>query len=81
MLDSVLLNNTLNPIKYAMSDNFKLGLTITKTVDDRSIILPFTDFVAQHSADPYIAIRSAIHQSREAKIKYQESFVCPRQEY
>ena len=75
----IVTNNLLNPARYGTSNNFKLATTATKLVDDRMRILPFTDFVSKHSADPYLAIRSAIHQNREASMKYPASFVCPQQ--
>jgi phospholipid-binding lipoprotein MlaA len=67
--DVLFTNNALNPIKYAMHRDFKLILAGTKLVHDRSILLPFTDFVAKNSTDPYIAIRTAIYHNREYKIR------------
>jgi len=75
--DILLTNNRLNPLKYALHSDFKLILTGTNMVNNRSSLLPFTDYVAEHSTDPYISIRTASHQSKEHKIKYPKGFKCP----
>jgi phospholipid-binding lipoprotein MlaA len=76
--DSLFSNNALNPIKYPMHKDFLLVLAGTKIVHERTMLLPFTDYVAKNSTDPYIAIRSAIHQNRESKVNYPKGFICPQ---
>ena len=46
-------------------------------INDRYAVLPFSDYVMNNSTDPYIAIRSALHQAREASIQYPTNFKCP----
>lgn len=75
--DTLFLNNALNPVRYPMHKDFRLAVTSTKLVHDREELLQFTDYVGENSTDPYIAIRSAIHQNRESKISYPENFICP----
>jgi phospholipid-binding lipoprotein MlaA len=70
-------NNAFNPIKYSMHSDLKLALLGAGTISDRTTILPFTDYVAKSSTDPYVAIRTAIHQNRESKVKYPEGYDCP----
>ena len=41
------------------------------------MIMPFTDHVSKNSTDPYVAIRDAIIQQREAKMDYPVGFKCP----
>lgn len=76
--DAVFLNNALNPLKYQMHKDLILILAGTKIVHDRTMLLAFTDYVAKNSTDPYIAIRSAIHQNRESKVNYPQGFICPQ---
>ncbi len=76
--DSLFTNNALNPIKYPMHKDFLLILAGTKIVHERYMLLPFTDYVTKNSTDPYIAVRSAIHQNRESKVEYPKSFICPQ---
>jgi phospholipid-binding lipoprotein MlaA len=66
--DGIFSNNALNPIKYAMHRDFKIILAGSKSIHDRTLLLPFTDFITRTSTDPYIAVRTAIYQNREYKI-------------
>ncbi|MGI4775874.1 MAG: MlaA family lipoprotein [Janthinobacterium lividum] len=75
--DSIITNDALNPIKYKLHKDFKLALTGTKLIHDRAAILPFSDHVEKDSADPYVAIRSAVHQNRESKVEYPSGFKYP----
>ena len=84
VMDPLLLSSLLNPIKsglipanYQMHSDFKRGVTIAKTIHKRDVSMPFTDHVAKNSPDPYIAIRDAIIQQREAKMDYPVGFKCP----
>jgi len=70
--DSLFSNNALNPLKYSMHRDFKVIFASTKLVHDRTKILPFTDHVAKTSTDPYITIRTSIHQNREYRIHEDE---------
>jgi phospholipid-binding lipoprotein MlaA len=76
--DNIYTNNALNPLKYQFHKDFKLGFTGVKLVHDRAIALPFTDHITKTSTDPYVAIRSAIHQNRESKIKYPKGYEPPQ---
>lgn len=75
-MDPIFINYTLNPIVYYTSTNFELGAFVVSKVNDRYVILPFTDYVMKNSTDPYIAIRSALHQAREAAVQYPANFKC-----
>lgn len=84
VMDTLLLNSLLNPIKtglipanYQMHSDFKNVVTVLKTVHNRDAIMPFTDHVTKNSLDPYVAIRDAIIQQREAKMDYPVGFKCP----
>jgi phospholipid-binding lipoprotein MlaA len=75
--DPLISNNLLNPLKYALHKDFKLGVTIAKTIHYRSDIMPFTDYVTKNSPDPYVAIRNAILSQNESKMAYPIGFRCP----
>lgn len=75
--DNIYSNSALNPLKYHLHRDFKTGFTVTKLVHDRAVALPFTDHITRSSTDPYIAVRSAIHQNRESKIEYPEGYEPP----
>lgn len=77
-LDPVIFNNGLNPVNYYLPKDTKLASRITKLVSERSDILLFTDNIAKNSPDPYIAIRTAIHQNRESLVEYPDKFICPK---
>lgn len=84
LMDPLLLNSVLNPIKtrlipanYQMHSDFKNVVSVVKTVHKRDMIMPFTDHVTKNSPDAYIAIRDAIIQQREAKMDYPVGFKCP----
>ena len=76
--DSLVTNTVLNPIKYPMHRDLKWTITGIKLVHDRMVLLPFTDYVTKNSTDPYVAIRSSIHQNRESVVHYPEGFKCPK---
>lgn len=77
--DILVANDALNPLRHQLHKDFLLGFTITKTVHDRAMVLPFSDYVTKNSVDPYIAVRSAVHQNRESTINYPDNFNCPAQ--
>ena len=83
-MDPLVLNSLLNPIKtmlipanYQMHSDFKNVVTGVRIVHKREMIMPFTDHVSKNSPDPYVAIRDAIIQQREAKMDYPVGFKCP----
>ena len=78
LMDPIILNATLNPAKYPMHRDFKYALSGTKLVHNRNQIMPFTDYISKNSTDPYIAVRDAILQQREAKMVYPKGFKCPK---
>lgn len=71
------ISTYMNPAKYFMHADFKLALTGIKIITARDQIMPFSDYVSKNSLDPYIAIRDAIINEREAKMAYPENFKCP----
>lgn len=77
-LDPVILNKVMNPLNYNISKNAEHSITGVKLVSDRSNILPFTEHVAKTSTDPYITIRSAIHQNREKDLNYPSYYRCKK---
>ena len=74
--DNIYTNGALK--RYQFHRDFRWGVTGVKLVHDRAVALPFTDHIAKTSTDPYIAIRSAIHQNRESKVRYPEGYKSPR---
>ncbi|MES2215203.1 MAG: MlaA family lipoprotein [Pseudomonadota bacterium] len=78
VLDAPILNNALNPVKYAMHKDFKLALTATTFVQKRAEFMPFTDYVEKNSSDPYTTIRSSSHQAREKSLRYPANHKCKR---
>ncbi len=77
MSDPVITNHALNPVKYAMHRDFKLGVTATQIIHDRANLLPFSDYVSKNSVDPYVSVRTAVYQNREAKLNYPRNFKYP----
>ncbi len=76
MTDTALTNNYFNPIMYMVHRDFAWTVTGVEIIDIRMALLPFTDYVEHNSTDPYIAVRSAIHQNRESKVVYPKNFKC-----
>ncbi|WP_410520985.1 VacJ family lipoprotein [Candidatus Tisiphia endosymbiont of Beris chalybata] len=76
--DSVFTNTYFNPIMHMVHRDFRVTVFGAQTIDTRLALLPFTDYVAQNSTDPYIAIKSATHQNRESVLFYPKQFVCPK---
>jgi phospholipid-binding lipoprotein MlaA len=77
LLDPLVMNNALNPVKHFMHKDFKLASTVISTIDTRHQIMPFTDYISKNSTDPYIAVRDATISNREAKMLYPDGFKCP----
>ncbi|MFY9589424.1 MlaA family lipoprotein [Rickettsia endosymbiont of Halotydeus destructor] len=77
MTDSLFTNYALNPTTYYTHRDFELIILGVNKINDRYVVLPFSDYVMKNSTDPYIAIRSALHQAREASIQYPTNFKCP----
>lgn len=75
--DSLVTNSALNPIKYVLHEDFKLTTTVIGVINERSKIMPFTDYVVATSPDTYIAIRDAFWNSKESKMIYPENYKCP----
>ncbi len=76
-LSEPITNSPFNPLKYAFHPSFKDGLTMANIIHSRHLIMPFTDYVTENSPDPYIAIRNAILEQKEANMLYSEGFKCP----
>jgi phospholipid-binding lipoprotein MlaA len=84
VMDPLLLNSLLNPINtmlipanYQMHRDFKNVVTGVRVVHKREMTILFTDRISKNSPDPYVAIRDAIIQQREAKMDYPAGFKCP----
>ena len=80
-LDSPFANGVMNPIYPPISSdvidsNIRLAITAGTLISDRADILPFTDHITKTSPDPYVAIRSATHQKREAEVSYPSYYKC-----
>lgn len=76
-MDPIKANNLLNPNWYFMHKSFihtNAGLSL---INSRHNVMPFTDYVSKNSTDPYISMRDAIINEREAKMAYPEDFKCP----
>lgn len=76
ILDAPLLNVQLNPLKQAMHRDFLNTLTAVSLIHKRSETLSFTDYVIKNSPDPYVTIRSALHQHRESLLSYPAGYRC-----
>lgn len=80
-MTDIFTNNILNPLNYKINKDLQLSFTSVKLIHDRAAVLKFTDFIAKNSADPYVAIRSSVHQNRESKVRYPKNFQCPISEH
>ena len=78
MTDSVITNYAFNPLMYYTHRDFEIGLFATNKINDKYNVLSFSDYVMKNSLDPYVAIRSALHQAREGSVQYPENFKCPK---
>lgn len=78
MWDPIILNSLINPRNYVISKKAKYALAASWMVSERANILPFTEHVAKTSTDPYITIRSAMHQNREKDLDYPTYYRCKR---
>jgi phospholipid-binding lipoprotein MlaA len=77
VMDPLIMSSVMNPVKYFMHQDFSRIYTGTSLIDSRNQIMPFTDYVSKNSLDPYIAVRDAIINEREAKMAYPKEFTCP----
>lgn len=78
MLDTSVANKPMNPFQYGISSNASLGIGVGTLISDRADILPFTDHITRTSTDPYVTIRSAIHQRREKAVNYPAHYKCKK---
>jgi phospholipid-binding lipoprotein MlaA len=76
MLDLVFFDKALNPVIYQIPDNTYLAITGVTLLHKRAAMLPTTDQIEKNSADPYIAIRSMLHQKRENELEYPKERKC-----
>lgn len=81
VLDAPLMDNGLNPLRHALHRDFKLALTAATFVHRRAMIMPFTDYVEKNSPDPYISVRTSLHQVREKVLRYPAGYRCKRIDY
>ena len=65
--------NPLNRVKF-MSKN-SLWFTAARTVTNRYKLTPFVGQMAK-MPDPYVAVRSAMHDMRESEIDYPKGYEC-----
>ncbi len=78
MFDPLMFDSKMNPVKHQLHRDFAVTIGITKLVQKRSEALPFTDYLSKHSSDPYVTIRSTMHQYREKNLRYPASYRCKR---
>jgi len=78
VLDKPVLNSGMNPLKYKLHHDFRIGLLAANVVHQRAELLSFTDYVEKNSPDPYSIIRSSIHQYREKDLRYPLGYRCKR---
>jgi phospholipid-binding lipoprotein MlaA len=78
MFDVVTLDKVLNPLTYKISNKSFSYFRVASIIHNRSEILPFTDNISKTSLDPYVTIRSVLHQRRESEVHYPESRKCIR---
>ncbi|WP_341747293.1 VacJ family lipoprotein [Candidatus Tisiphia endosymbiont of Dascillus cervinus] len=76
--DAIFTNSYLNPIMYPVHRDFEIIVSSVQVIHTRLGLLPFTDYIGCSSTDPYIAVRSAMHQNRESVIVYPNQFKCPK---
>ncbi len=76
MWDLAAADDALNPLKYHMNKYQKRSYTGSRIAHKRHEIMPFTDYVTKNSTDPYISIRSALHQRRENNLSYPSTYKC-----
>ncbi len=76
--DSLFTNRYLNPILYATHRDYETIISKIQIIENRLKLLPLSDYIEDNSLDPYIAIRSAMHQNRESVITYPKQFKCPK---
>ncbi len=77
VIDPLLFNSYINPVKYFMHRNFKFMLAGTNIVYDRAQIMPFSEHVSKNFPDPYVVTRDAVLNRRETKMEYPVNFVYP----
>lgn len=75
-LDSPFANGIMNPINHQLHPNVRTAISAGTLISDRADFLPFTDHVSKTSPDPYVTIRSAVHQRREGKVHYPAHYRC-----
>jgi phospholipid-binding lipoprotein MlaA len=78
ILDKPFANGTMNPLHYYLSRSTRGAIAGVTLVEERASILPFTDYISRTSTDPYLAIRSAIHQRREGQVSYPSNYYCTK---
>lgn len=76
MWDTIIFDSATNPIKLHMNSKISNAHTAARLVSMRAEIMPFTDYIAKNSTDPYVGIRSALHQRRESTIHYPFGYRC-----
>ncbi len=76
MFDVITLNNLLNPLNLHVSGYIKYGITAVSIVHKRAAFLPVTDSVGRTALDPYVMMRSMIHQRRHGLLVYPSWYKC-----
>ncbi|MDX1924568.1 MAG: VacJ family lipoprotein [Rickettsiaceae bacterium] len=76
MWDGIVFDDALNPIKYGIKPGIKNTYTVVRVIQKRQEVLPFTDYIKKTSSDPYVSVRSALHQRRESMLVYPASYKC-----
>lgn len=76
MWDVIALDSKTNIVRVNLPESVDNVFTGVKIVSYRANILPFTEYISKNSTDPYVGIRSALHQRRESVISYPKGYVC-----
>lgn len=76
MWDMIAFDNKLNPLNINAPSRARDAYTVIRLIHKRHEIMPFAEHVVKNSTDPYVAIRSALHQRRESKIQYPANYRC-----
>lgn len=76
MWDGIGADEALNPVRWSFKANTKAGYSVVKIIHRRSEILPFTDYITKTAIDPYAAIKSSYHQTREKNLNYPYNYKC-----
>ena len=76
IFDKAFANDKMNPLNYGLNSNTRFAISMGTLVSDRAEVMPFTDHISNTSPDPYVSIRTALHQRRESALSYPHYYRC-----